>query len=861
MKKGIKLQWLNDSFHYDSGVTWGVPWQRGILSPTDSLRLYDERGNQSPLQSWPMAYWPDGSVKWTAQAASFCGDVAQVYYLEKGANIQPLIPLTVTTRPDEITVNTGKMVCKIGRSGSTLIRGVSLAGREVCNGGKLIAIREVRDLTSGSRRRTEEDLEGFISEATVEQAGPVRAIIYLKGRHRSPQGAGPWLPKRQWLSFDIRFYFYSGQENIKGAYTFFYDGNPQQDYIKGLGIAFAVPMSGPLYNRHLRLAGDSGFFSDAPKSLCTWRSFGNNYETLYRSQYEGELIDFDPAMDGDFLKLLDDSAVWNDFKLAQDTAGSYRIEKRTKAGCGWVKALNGHSSGGLAYLGGETGGISVGLRNFWEKYPTALEIDGMAGPEAWLTLWFWSPEGKAMDLRHYDTETHVESAYEGFHEMRSTPMGIANTSEFTIWCHPSTPKFSMLQAMVKACQEPALLICEPRYYHDTQVMGIWGLEDRSTPLQAWLERCNDRAIAFWESEIRQRQWYGFWDYGDIMRFYDPVRHSWRYDLGGCAWNNSEIVPNLWLWYAFLRSGRGDIFRLAEAMTRHTSEVDQYHFGEYAGLGSRHNVVHWGCGCKEARVSMAGLHRCYYYLTADERIGDILNEVKDADEVTLRLDPLRALVPRDEYPTHARSGPDWAAFISNWMTRWERFEEQDYRHKILAGIESLKDMPHQLCSGPIFGYDPKSGKLFGMGENNSSFHMINCFGALQVWMELATLLQDPVWERMLADYGAFYLLNLVEKQQLRPDIPDHKNWGMPESVLAIAAFSAAYREDEKLAQEVWRRLIADLGGYPDGGIAPIIQDGPNCPYPVMEEPKISSGIGLSLMAMFVAKELIARWMPE
>lgn len=149
-----------------------------------------------------------------------------------------------------------------------------------------------------------------------------------------------------------------------------------------------------------------------------------------------------------------------------------------------------------------------------------------------------------------------------------------------------------------------------------------------------------------------------------MHSYDPVRHVWNYDLGGCAWQNSELVPNMWLWVTFLRSGRADVFRMAEAMTRHTSEVDVYHFGEYAGLGSRHNVIHWGCGCKEARIAMAGLHRYYYYLTGDERVGDIMDSVKDADYSTVTLDPMRAYFPKDEFPTHVRVGPDWAAFSSN-----------------------------------------------------------------------------------------------------------------------------------------------------------------------------------------------------
>ena len=26
---------------------------------------------------------------------------------------------------------------------------------------------------------------------------------------------------------------------------------------------------------------------------------------------------------------------------------------------------------------------------------------------------------------------------------------------------------------------------------------------------------------------QQNKWYGFWNYGDVMHAYDPVRHTWR----------------------------------------------------------------------------------------------------------------------------------------------------------------------------------------------------------------------------------------------------------------------------------------------------------------------------------------------
>ena len=59
------------------------------------------------------------------------------------------------------------------------------------------------------------------------------------------------------------------------------------------------------------------------------------------------------------------------------------------------------------------------------------------------------------------------------------------------------------------------------------------------------------------------------------------------------------------------------------MTRHTGEVDVYHMGRFAGLGTRHGVQHWGDSSKQPRVSNAAYRRIYYYLTADERVGDLM----------------------------------------------------------------------------------------------------------------------------------------------------------------------------------------------------------------------------------------------
>lgn len=84
------------------------------------------------------------------------------------------------------------------------------------------------------------------------------------------------------------------------------------------------------------------------------------------------------------------------------------------------------------------------------------------------------------------------------------------------------------------------------------------------------------------------------------------------------------------------------------MSRHSADVDIYHFGDLKGLGSRHNVVHWGDSCKRASYRYGWTHRALYYLMGgDPRIGDAMDDVKDADYATLNMDPLRYFYKKEE----------------------------------------------------------------------------------------------------------------------------------------------------------------------------------------------------------------------
>jgi hypothetical protein len=794
----MKLHWLKKKPKERTGISWGVPWPMGTMEKEDSMSLKDINGNECFQQSWPMAFWPDGSVKWTGHAAVLEGD-SDTYEISRNQTVKLDKNLLAKETTHSFDIDTGELQYSINKQGNRIINTVKRGDQTIATDGKLTAIRERRRMEYGVTVIREEILEGQIQHIELEQNGPVRAVIKIEGTHRILGSKDTFLP------FVLRLYFYVNTTSVRTVHTLLYDGDPQKDFIKGVGIELSVSLTGEPWNRNIRISGDEGIFSEAAQLLLTRRH--PNFDGLFQKQINGEKVILKEAKYDQLLTHVRQNAIWNDFKIIQDSSDHYKITKRTQEECSWVESTHGRRAKGLLYIGGENQGVSIGIKNFWEKFPSSLEVNHLSKSSSTIKAWFWSPDGEVMDFRHYDNVTHVVSAYEGFEEMRATPFGVANTSELFLQFYEHAPTNEELVDRIEEWQSPLLLVSEPEYYYSTRALGVWSLPDRSTPMKAKLEEQLDKAFQFYKNEIEQRRWYGYWNYGDVMHTYDPIRHQWRYDLGGFAWQNTELVPNIWLWYSFLRSGREDIFIMAEAMTRHTSEVDCYHFGDYAGLGSRHNVVHWGCGCKEARISMAGLHKYYYFLTTDERTRDLLSEVKDADQALATLDPMREFYTTEEFPTHARIGPDWAAFCSNWLSEWERTEKKEYKEKIIHGINTLKKLPFRLLSGPTLGYDPKTSTLLHMGDGNEGgYHMVIAFGAPQVWMEIDQLLGEEEWEKMLAEFGEFYVLSNEEKISRSNGVLFDQLFSLPMLASGMVAYAAAKKKDVSLAKKAWNLLL-------------------------------------------------------
>jgi YetA-like protein len=756
----VILSWLDKTPPlFPSGICWGVPFGRGDVAATTTFSL-SAGGKNLPLQSWPLASWPDGSIKWAGFATVVPSLAPESLTLSFGSST-PEGRLTVQNKDKSIIVDTGALQCSIPLAGGTnMVDTISIEGRVIADSGKLVCILQNGPEVDAGEARPREKFASLVKKVIVEQSGPVRAVVKFEGVHKGMKTG------REWLPFHVRLCFYSGQTSVRMMHTIFFDGDHEKDFIRGLGVTFNVPMREEIQNRHVRFSGrDNGLWSEPIQPLIGRGGpsrivKGPDGNDVYPTQLEGLRVPNRAEMSPQGVNLVNHWAVWDDFRLLQLDSHGFTIHKRTNPQSTWLYSAEGERSSGFAFVGDVTGGLGIGVRNFWQSYPAELQVQNASSAAAQLTAWMWSPESAPMDLRHYDTRAHgLEASYEDVQEGNSTPFGVARTSELMLWPSAGIPSKPECAAMAKAGNTPPLLVASPQYLHDARAFGCWSVRDASTPFRAAVESGLDATLRLYLDQVGERGWYGFWNYGDVMHSFDRARHMWRYDLGGMAWDNSELGTDTWLWYSFLRTGRADIFRLAEAMTRHTGEVDTYHFGPMAGLGTRHGVTHWGDGAKEARIGQAAFRRYYYYLTADERTGDVMHEALQAEKSIIAYDPMRLADPPrvgdEKYAARIRSGPDWLAIVGNWMTEWERTGNTRYRDRILAGMRSIETMPYGFRTGKnmLMGFDPETGILTARDNTLGAYNLATIMGGAELMFELNLSIDDPAWKKVWTNFCA------------------------------------------------------------------------------------------------------------
>jgi len=845
----------------DSGVSFGVPWKQGSVPRTSTFQLSSD-GKQLPLQSWPLAYWPDGSLKWSGFATVVPANVSTPMKLSVGKS-DVAGSIKVTNSAQSYTVDTGPLKCVIPVAGSSsLVESMTIDERPIVGIGQLVCILQNGPQTNAEDSPAREKFISQVKKVTVEQPGPVRAVLKLEGVHKGVTSG------REWLPFVVRLYFYTGQTAVRMVHTITFDGDQEKDFVRGLGLQFAVPLREEARNRTVRFVGADGGVWSEPLQIG-----GGSAAQETGQPFTGR---------GPFAQ----NAIWDDFKLAQANPEGFTIVKRTNPKSTWLFSAAGKRAAGLGFVGDLGGGLAVRVKNFWQSYPAGLEVRRASSPSAELIAWLWSPDGPQMDMRHYDLMAHgLDASYEDVQPGMSTAYGVSRTSELTLFPNTSSlPSRTTTVAQADAGGVLPLLAASPDYIHSTGVFGVWSVSDRSTRFKKGIEEGLDAVLAFYEKQVDSRHWYGFWQFGDFMHSYSSARHVWHYDWGGHAWDNTELGVPLWLWYSFLRTGRGEVFRLAEAHTRNTSETNIYSIGPMAGLGSRHNVIKWGCGSKEARISQAAHWRPYYYLTTDERIGDIMRLMVHTDEAIAKFDPMRIASPQipgePQFAVRLRIGPDWFALAGNWMTEWERTENPKWRDRILAGVDSIMAMPYWLQTGQrnglnpdlpggaigplrggggaqVVGYDPATGKLTAIRDPltktplPASYNLATIMGGGEVMFELVPLLGRKDFATAWLQYcriGGATAEVLTLDRTTGNEGSDARYILNEQSGPRLAAYAYAHTKSPAFAQKAIDGLLSRNGAYAN----PKLLSGPDVLNPAEEALEVNTNeaaqTGLTMIEM-------------
>jgi hypothetical protein len=902
----VNVRWIGEKPAYLAGATFGIPWARGKFDPQKTSFTASTCSGSVDLQSWVIGYWPDGSIKWSAHAVPASDKIPSGYKVTaSGAQVSNASTATLTNNRnkrralgiatdsgDEIVVDTGKIIVSFPKSGSVLVSSIKTSGgKTVGKNGKLILrsqndIIDCEDFTFSDRRVEHYEFEGVISNATVED-GSSRALVTLSGTHQVQAGSSsshdPWLP------FIVRFYLYKGSEAMRIMHSITYNGNHTTDFISGLGIRFDVPLSRELlYDRHVRIAGtEGGLLNEAVQGITGLRR--DPGASVRSAQINGEKTPDATTWDQRVTTRLQWIPTWNDYRLTQLSADGFNLQKRTKQGQSWVKIPGAARSGGLAYLGGATvGGLAFGLRDFWKRYPTSLDIMNAATDTGSITIWLYSPSAPPMDLRPYhdgmgqDTYPKqldaLEITYEDYEPGYDTPFGIARTNELYVYGFDKTPSSERLDSLVRHTNEPPALLVDTNHIKESATLGKWWASPSDTndsgPAAQTIESHLEFLPEYYRGQVEDRRFYGFWDHGDFMHSYDSDRHTWRYDVGGYAWDNSELSPDIFFWGQLLRTGDSALYRFAEAQVRHGGDVDSYHIGLMKGLGTRHGVQHWGDSAKQARISTPVYRRVFYWISGgDERTGEVIFDTLAVEQAFVNISPGRKIRdPNDTYVPDPAAiglsfGTDWAGMAMGQLMEWERHGPrwEESRDKLLNQARGIANLKNGFVSGSML-YNSFNGVVsppYGDPSNNGTIGVSNLGGQFGLF-ETVTQLVDhfgeatpPGFHEAFLDYCFYYTASAAEQ---RARYGSSWTVSLRQGFARYTAYAAYISDNATTAARAWREFFASDGIKPTVPWNATLVEGSQVLTPVREAAWFGTNdVGLYGQSAIIGLALIGKWL--
>jgi hypothetical protein len=235
-------------------ITVSIPFAPGVLADPRALVIRDGDA-VLPAQRRVLATWPDGAhpagggVKWLLVhlQPNLPGNAAKTLQFEIAENapeVEPQATVKVTETPDGISVDTGPLSFLIPNAGFLPIRDVQL------DGVPLWGATPFKGFTLRYDGQEVSSASGPV-ELGIEEAGPLRAVILVKGKHRRPDGTA-------YLDLRGRVTAYAGKPYIEIEHQFIHAEEEAELSLEAIELTFASQRS---ENPHLALG--QGYYRTA----------------------------------------------------------------------------------------------------------------------------------------------------------------------------------------------------------------------------------------------------------------------------------------------------------------------------------------------------------------------------------------------------------------------------------------------------------------------------------------------------------------------------------------------------------------------------------------------------------------------
>jgi hypothetical protein len=501
-------------------VRIGVPLPKGFAEDVSLLRLKNEVGLKLSLQSRPLAFWPDRTIKWVLLdfIASTQGSLRTTYRLGRVGgeeNAQVATPgFLIREQDGSLVIDTGAAQFHVPRKCFGPFSMVTVGGIPILSGtGSRVRLAD----QSGREYQPEVDL------IIEEENGPVRLTLRIEGR---------FVGRRQkaLCLFKARLIFYHGQSTVRIEFQIH---NPRAAVHPG-GL-WDLGDRGSIHFQDLSLVLQA---SESPQSII-WAT-GDN-ERIWE-QRESEWLLYQDSSGGDN---------WNSpnhFDKDGELTVSFRGYRVGLDKGGLKSALtSGDRATPYVQVNTSSGWMATTVVDFWQGFPKALQVKDK---ELRVAI-FPDESGAAFELQGGEKKRH------------------AILLDFGA---------EVKQAAIGQLQQPLHVNLDPAWIEKTGAVSYFlpQCDDVNSRYINYIKKVVGGPGSFFGKRELVDE-YGWRNFGDLYADHEAVKHEGLCPLVSHYNNQYDFIYGALV--QFLASGDRRWYELMDDAARHTIDIDIYHTDE------------------------------------------------------------------------------------------------------------------------------------------------------------------------------------------------------------------------------------------------------------------------------------------